>query len=73
MKLNDFLSSLTSTSIQVTIVDLNTNTEITSMKASGYASLDEGILNREVKQWSVMSTTAIKVILESAETTTTEP
>ena len=39
MKLSDFLSKLTSTGIQLTIVDMETDVEIASMKASGYTHL----------------------------------
>jgi hypothetical protein len=79
MKLKDFLASLTSTNVQLTLTDLNSGSEIVSMKASGYASLDDTIEDREVKQWSILSATSIKVVLgavvESEEeiTTTSEP
>ena len=69
MKLSEFLASLTSTNVQVTLTDLNTNTEIITLKASGYASLDDSIENREVMQWSITSASAVKVVLGDALTT----
>ena len=69
MKLSEFLSTLTSTNVQVTLTDLNTNTEIITLKASGYASLDDSIENREVMQWSITSASAVKVVLGDALTT----
>ena len=69
MKLSEFLASLTSNNVQVTLTDLNTNTEIITMKASGYASLDDAIENREVMQWSITSASAVKVVLGDALTT----
>lgn len=63
MKLNQFLSTLLTTGVQVTLVDLQTNTEIASMKASGYASLDDSIEAREVRQWFIINATTLKIIL----------
>ena len=71
MKLSEFLSTLTSSNVQVTLTDLNTNAEIITLKASGYASLDDSIENREVMQWSITSASAVKVVL--GDTLTTEP
>jgi len=71
MKLKDFLAGLTSTNIQVTLTDLNSGNEIVTFKASGYASLDDTIEDREVKQWSIASVTTIKVVL--GDVVTTEP
>lgn len=64
MTLAQFLETLTSTGIQLTLVDLNTNDEIVDMKVSGYPALDDAIEAREVKQWFILSTTHIKVVIE---------
>ena len=66
MKLKDFLSVLTSTNIQITLKDLTTGSEIASMKASGYESLDDAVESREVMQWSITSATAITIVLGDA-------
>jgi len=71
MKLNQLLAPLRSQNVQVTLVDLDTNTEIVTLQASGYESLDDAIENRVVSQWYIQSTTSIKVVLEPV--TTTEP
>jgi len=71
MNLNEFLSTLTSSNVQVTLMDLDTNAEIITLKASGYESLDDAIENREVKQWSITSASTVKVVL--GEVLTTEP
>ena len=66
MTLNQFLSTLTTTNAQVTLVDLDTNVELASFKASGYEILDDAVEAREVKQWSITSATAIKIVLAPA-------
>ena len=66
MKLSDFLSKLTSTGIQLTIVDMETDVEIASMKASGYTALDDDVQNREVMQWSLISATHVRIVLGDA-------
>jgi hypothetical protein len=63
MKLSQLLSTLTSTNITVSIADLDSGAEIANMKASGYASLDDTIENREVKQWMILSASSIKIIV----------
>lgn len=63
MKLKELLSTLTTDNVQVSLRDLDTGSEIANLKASGYASLDDTIENREVKQWLITSATAIQIIL----------
>ena len=63
MKLSQFVAALTSTEVQMKLVDLETNNEIATMKVAGYASLDDTVENREVKQWSINSTTSITIVL----------
>ena len=69
MRLSEFLAGLTTPNVQLTLVDLNTSAEIASLKASGYACLDDAIEAREVKQWSITSATAIKAVIGNTETT----
>lgn len=71
MKLNEFLSTLKDTNVQVTLLDLQTGNEIVTFKASGYEVLDDSVEAREVKQWTISSATAIRVTI--GEVTTTEP
>lgn len=66
MTLTQFLEVLTTENAQVTLVDLNSNNEIATFKASGYSCLSASVLAREVKQWSITGTTSLKVVLETA-------
>lgn len=66
MRLSQLLETLTSTGIQLTLVDLETNAEIVDMKVSGYPALDDTIEAREVKQWFILSATHIKVVIGAA-------
>lgn len=70
MTLNQFLSTLTSDNIQVTLIDGGTNAEIITFKAPGYASLDDDIEDRRIQSWGIAAPVAIKIILEPV---TTEP
>lgn len=70
MTLKQFLSTLTSDNIQVTLIAGGTNTEIITFKAPGYASLDNDIEDRCIQSWSIVTPVAIKIILEPV---TTEP
>lgn len=63
MTLQQFLAALQTPNVTVTIIDLDTNTEIATLKAAGYASLADTIEAREVKQWTLISGSAIKVSL----------
>lgn len=63
MTLTEFLSVLTTDTIQVTIKDVTTGNEIAQIKASGYASLDDTIEKRTVAQWSIISASHISVLL----------
>jgi len=69
MKLSEFLAALKTPNVQVSIVDLASSTEIVTLKAAGYASLDDTIENREVVQWEVSGATSLKVMLGTAVTT----
>ena len=66
MKLSDILSVLTTPNVTVTVKDLTSGAEIVSMKASGYANLDNTLENRTVAQWEIASATSIVILLNAA-------
>jgi len=66
MTLSGILSTLTTSNVTVTVKDLTSGTEIVSMKASGYANLDDTLEARTVAQWQIESATKIVVLLEAA-------
>lgn len=70
MTLSAFLSKLTTPNVQVSICNLTTSAEIISLKAVGYTSLDDTLEGSTVMQWSIISPTSIKVVIEVPETTT---
>ena len=45
---------------------MESGAEIITLKAAGYESLDDTIEAREVKQWSILSTTSLKITLGEA-------
>ena len=63
MTLKQFLTALQTANVTVTLVDLDTNVEIASLKAAGFESLDDEIEAREVKQWTIVSVSTIKAML----------
>lgn len=67
MTLNQFLSTLTSTTLQVTIKDVVSGNEIAVIKAGSYASLEDTIESREIAQWYISSMNNIVVLLKQAE------
>lgn len=66
MKLSDILSVLTTPNVTVVVKDLTSGAEIVSMKASGYANLEDTLENRTVAQWQIVSATQIVVVLNAA-------
>jgi len=66
MKLSDILSVLTTPNVTVTVKDLTSGAEIVSMKASGYANLEDTLENRTVAQWQITSATQIVIVLNPA-------
>lgn len=66
MTLNELLSKLTTTNVNVIIKDVKSGNEIITLKASGYASLDDTLEARTVAQWSVVSASQIIVLLNEA-------
>lgn len=73
MKLKDFISTLTEKSMKVTITDLDTDSELAEIKASGIENLDDSIEKREVKKWKVMGNSHILVVLGSEVTDPSNP
>lgn len=73
MKLQQLLATLTTENVQVSLVDMETGRELVQFKLSGYASLDDTIESREVMQWSIISATALKVVLGEILQTTNDP
>ena len=67
MTLNELLSKLTTANINVIVKDVLTGDEIITLKASGYASLDDTLEARTVAQWSVASASQIIVLLNESE------
>ena len=63
MTLVQFLSNLQTPNVTVTLVDLETNNEIATFKAAGYSVLDDTIEAKEVKQWTIVSASALRVVL----------
>lgn len=66
MKLSDILSTLTTPNVTVVVKDLASGSEIVSIKASGYANLEDTLENRTVAQWQIASATQIVVVLNAA-------
>lgn len=67
MTLGDFLSVLTTNNVTVIIKDVTSGSELISLKASGYANLDNAIENRTIAQWQIVGSTQIVVLLNSVE------
>lgn len=67
MTLYQLLSTLTSSTIQVTIKDVTTDREIAVIKASSYDSLEDTIEQKEVAQWHISGVNSITVLLKSDE------
>lgn len=66
MILSDFLSSLKTKNVQVTITDLQDN-EIAKVYASSYDALDDDLVARKINRWSILGATSLAVILNDAE------
>ena len=63
MTLQNFLATLQTPNAMVSVIDLDTSVEIVNLKAQGFASLDESIINREVKQWTIVGVTSVRVVV----------
>ena len=62
MKLSDFLSSLRTNNVTVTINDLQDKL-VCKIDAASYAALDSDIESRTVNRWTIAGATAITVVL----------
>ena len=65
MKLLDFISALKSKEVKVTLLD-NDDNEIIKFYSEGFSGVEDSVLNRSVKKWSIESQTSIKVVLEES-------
>ena len=70
MTLSEFLSTLTTANVTATVKDVTSGTELISLKASGYANLDDTIESRTIAQWQITGSTQIVVLLNSTEEVT---
>ena len=65
MTLKQLLETLQTGTATVVVIDLDSNEELVSIKASGFANLDDALEAREVKQWFITGATSLKVVIES--------
>ena len=68
MIVRDFLSTLETKDISVTLIESDGVTEIITFKAPGFASLEDTLEERTITSWKIGNLLSIKVVLE-AETT----
>ncbi len=66
MTLKQFLESLKSNAVLVTVSDRSGN-EVCKLYASGVDALDDAIEARTVNRWEIASSQAISVVLNDAE------
>lgn len=71
MKIQEMLSTLTTKEVEVTLIDAETEEDIVTLKAGGYASLEDSIEDRTVKKWRIVSANSIRVMLNASEPETT--
>ena len=67
MILKDFLSTLKTADIKVTIYDASdTDTELIKFYAGGYEGVESDLLAKTIKKWEINSGVAVTVILNAA-------
>ncbi len=66
MKLSDFLSTLRTKSVLVTINDLQDNL-VCKIDAASYAALDDAVESRTISRWEIAGATALKVVINEAD------
>lgn len=66
MTLQQFLSTLQSNNVQVTIVE--GSTELITFKSSGYEYLDDELEAKEIESWFIPAPLTIKIKLVSETT-----
>lgn len=73
MTVRDFLSTLKSKEIKVTLKDLNED-DIVKFYSEGYAGVESDLLDRTLNKWYLTGTTALTVYLDNVtDETPTEP
>ena len=65
MTLQNFLTTLKSTDVLVTICDKDTN-EICKIYANGIDALDDAIEAREIARWEIISSKQVSIYLKDA-------
>ena len=68
MKLGEFLSTLRTKNVQVTVNDLQDEL-VCKIDAASYAALDDTVENRKVSRWEITGASAIKVVINDVENT----
>ena len=63
MTLFDFISPLKTSEVKVTLMNTD-DAEIIKFYSEGFAGVEDTILNRSVKKWTIDSQSAIKVVLD---------
>ena len=62
MKLNDFLTTLRTTNVTVTINDLQDKL-VCKIDAASVAALSDDLENREISRWQINGASAISVVI----------
>lgn len=70
MKLSDFLSTLRTKNVTVTINDLQDNL-VCKIDAASVAALADDLENRTVNRWNISGATAITCVINEAENNST--
>lgn len=66
MKLSDFLSTLRTKNVTVTINDLQDNL-VCKIDAASVAALDDSVESRTISRWEITGATTLKVVINEAE------
>lgn len=64
MTLNDFLSTLKTSDIKITLYDNEAN-EIIKFYSEGYSGIESDILSRTITKFEIISNTALNIYLNS--------
>lgn len=67
MTLEQLLSTLTSLNVTATIYDSDGKTVLSEIKTNTYASLEDTLEARTVKEWSIKGSYTITVILDEVQ------
>lgn len=66
MTLLQFISTLSTQNVNVTVKDGDSDTEIIQFKSQGYQGVESDVSARTVKRWEVTGAAAIMVVLNAA-------